>query len=68
MSTDEVFGDSFDQSVKSTESSAYLPNSPDSATKAGSDHLVRAWGKTFCLPVTISYSSNNFDLFKQMIN
>lgn len=64
VSTDEVFGDSFDQSVKSTESSAYLPNSPYSATKAGSDHLVRAWGKTFCLPVTISYSSNNFGSFQ----
>ena len=58
MSTDEVFGDSFDQSVKSTESSAYLPNSPYSATKAGSDHLVRAWGKNF-LP-----TSYNFILFK----
>ena len=62
MPTDEVFGDSFDQSVKSTESSAYLPNSPYSATKAGSDHLVREV-KTFCLPVILLYSSNNFGSF-----
>ena len=59
VSTDEVFG-----SLGSTglfhEETAYDPSSPYSASKAGSDHLVRAWGRTFGLPVTITNCSNNY--------
>ncbi|MBV5323564.1 GDP-mannose 4,6-dehydratase, partial [bacterium] len=43
-----------------TETSPYLPNSPYSASKAASDHLVRAWSHTYRLPVTISNCSNNY--------
>lgn len=60
VSTDEVFG-SLEQDVPGfTEASPYRPNSPYSATKAGSDHLVRAWGHTYDLPVVISACSNNY--------
>jgi dTDP-glucose 4,6-dehydratase len=60
VSTDEVFGDlPFDEGVF-TEETPYLPSSPYSASKAASDHLVRAWGHTYGLPVVISNCSNNY--------
>ena len=60
VSTDEVFG-SLERNVpRFTEVSPYRPNSPYSATKAGSDHLVHAWGHTYGLPVVISACSNNY--------
>tara|TARA_B100000900_G_scaffold415990_1_gene448342 strand:- start:10890 stop:11936 length:1047 start_codon:yes stop_codon:yes gene_type:complete len=60
ISTDEVFGDLGGTSELFTEHSPYSPSSPYSASKAGSDHLVRAWGRTFNLPVIISNCSNNY--------
>jgi dTDP-glucose 4,6-dehydratase len=61
ISTDEVFGSlPFDKSKKFTERSPYRPRNPYSASKAGSDHLVRAYHETFGLPVTISNTSNYF--------
>ncbi|MBP2557311.1 dTDP-glucose 4,6-dehydratase [Neorhizobium galegae] len=60
VSTDEVFGDlPFDGSVF-TEETAYAPSSPYAASKAASDHLVRAWAHTYGLPVVLSNCSNNF--------
>ena len=60
ISTDEVFGSlSFNQKVFDEES-RYNPSSPYSASKASSDHLVRAWGHTYGLPVIISHCSNNY--------
>lgn len=59
-STDEVYGSLGPNDPRFTESTAYAPNSPYAATKAGSDHLVRAWFHTFGLPVTTSNCSNNF--------
>jgi dTDP-glucose 4,6-dehydratase len=61
VSTDEVYGDlELDDPAKFTEASAYRPSSPYSATKAGSDHLVRAWVRSFGLRATISNCSNNY--------
>ena len=60
ISTDEVYGDLDNQNEMFTESTPYAPNSPYSASKAGSDHLVRAWCKTYGLPVVISNCSNNY--------
>ena len=59
ISTDEVFG-SLCESGSFKEDTPYDPSSPYSATIASSDHLVRAWGRTFGLPVTISNCSNNY--------
>ena len=59
VSTDEVFG-SLDAQGLFSEDSPYRPNSPYSASKAASDHLVRAWHHTYGLPVVISNCSNNF--------
>jgi dTDP-glucose 4,6-dehydratase len=59
ISTDEVYG-SLGENGLFLESSAYRPNSPYSASKASSDHLVRAYSKTYGLPVTISNCSNNY--------
>jgi dTDP-glucose 4,6-dehydratase len=59
VSTDEVYG-SLGPVGAFTEDTAYRPNSPYSASKAGSDHLVRAYGETYGLPVTISNCSNNY--------
>jgi dTDP-glucose 4,6-dehydratase len=59
VSTDEVFG-SLGEEGLFTEDTPYDPRSPYSATKAGSDHLVRAWGHTFGLPVVLSNCSNNY--------
>lgn len=61
VSTDEVFGDfPIDSNEKFTEETPYAPSSPYSASKASSDHLVRAWVRSFGLQATISNCSNNF--------
>ncbi|RMC37639.1 dTDP-glucose 4,6-dehydratase [Paracoccus alkanivorans] len=59
ISTDEVFG-SLGESGRFHEETAYDPRSPYSASKAGSDHLVRAWHATYGLPVVLSNCSNNY--------
>ncbi|WP_031550125.1 dTDP-glucose 4,6-dehydratase [Parvularcula oceani] len=59
ISTDEVFG-SLGEEGLFREDSPYQPNSPYSASKAGSDHLVRAWGETYGLPVVTTNCSNNY--------
>jgi dTDP-glucose 4,6-dehydratase len=59
VSTDEVYG-SLDSEGLFTESSPYRPNSPYAASKASSDHFVRAWAHTFDLPVVVSNCSNNY--------
>jgi len=64
ISTDEVFGSlPNDPAVKFTEDTPYDPRSPYSASKAGSDHLVRAWHETFGLPVVLTNCSNNYGPF-----
>ena len=61
ISTDEVFGSlPADPSVKFTETTPYDPRSPYSASKAASDHLVRAWHETYGLPVVLTNCSNNY--------
>ena len=60
VSTDEVYGDLDDLSTLFTENTSYDPSSPYSATKASSDHLVRAWNRTYGLPVVITNCSNNY--------
>lgn len=61
ISTDEVFGSlELGSATKFTESTPYDPRSPYSASKAGSDHLVRAYGETYGLPYTITNCSNNY--------
>ncbi|WMN87531.1 dTDP-glucose 4,6-dehydratase [Vibrio parahaemolyticus] len=64
ISTDEVYGDLKGTSELFTEETPYEPNSPYSASKAGSDHLVRAWGRTYGLPILISNCSNNYGPFQ----
>ena len=63
ISTDEVYG-SLGAEGLFTETTRYKPNSPYSASKASSDHLVRAWNKTYKLPVVISNCSNNYGPFQ----
>lgn len=60
ISTDEVFGSLGLDDGAFTEDTRYEPRSPYSASKAASDHLVRAWGETFGLPVVLSNCSNNY--------
>ena len=61
VSTDEVFGDlAVDDPARFTENTPYRPSSPYSATKAGADHLVRAWVRSFGIRATISNCSNNY--------
>ena len=61
ISTDEVFGSlPSDPSVQFTEETTYDPRSPYSASKASSDHLVRAWHETYGLPVLLTNCSNNY--------
>ncbi|NIF24556.1 dTDP-glucose 4,6-dehydratase [Candidatus Pantoea multigeneris] len=60
ISTDEVFGDLHDEQSFFTETTPYAPSSPYSASKAGSDHLVRAWLRTYGLPTIITNCSNNY--------
>ena len=69
ISTDEVYGDlgkftSESKRERFVESSQYKPSSPYAATKASSDHLVRAWGRTYNLPVVVSNCSNNYGPFQ----
>jgi dTDP-glucose 4,6-dehydratase len=59
VSTDEVFG-SLGETGHFTETTPYSPNSPYSASKAASDHLVRAWHETYGLPVVLTNCSNNY--------
>ena len=60
VSTDEVFGSLTESDPPFCETTAYDPNSPYSASKAGSDHLVRAYQHTYGLPVTVTNCSNNY--------
>ena len=60
ISTDEVYGDLEDTDSLFSETTAYAPSSPYSASKASSDHLVRAWGRTYGLPIIITHCSNNY--------
>ncbi len=62
VSTDEVFG-SLGETGKFTETTPYDPRSPYSASKAASDHLVRAWGETYGLPILLTNCSNNYGPF-----
>jgi len=63
ISTDEVFGDLDGTTALFTENTPYAPSSPYSASKASSDHLVRAWHRTYGLPVVITNCSNNYGPF-----
>jgi len=63
VSTDEVYGDLGDGGYF-TENTPYNPNSPYSASKASSDHLARAWHRTYGLPVVITNCSNNYGAFQ----
>lgn len=60
VSTDEVFGDLDEDAAPFSEHARYDPSSPYSASKAASDHLVRAWHRTFGLPILVSNCSNNY--------
>jgi dTDP-glucose 4,6-dehydratase len=60
ISTDEVYGDLEGTDDLFTEQTPYSPSSPYSASKAASDHLVRAWGRTYDLPIIITSCSNNY--------
>ena len=60
VSTDEVYGDLALDAPPFTEATPYAPSSPYSASKAGSDHLVRAFARTYGMPVTITNCSNNY--------
>ena len=64
VSTDEVYGSLSSDEPAFTESHAYAPNSPYSASKAASDHLVRAYHKTYGLPVLTTNCSNNYGPFQ----
>ena len=63
VSTDEVFGDLDDGDGLFSEMTPYSPSSPYAASKASSDHLVRAWGRTYGLPILITNCSNNYGPF-----
>lgn len=60
ISTDEVYGDLEGTTDLFTETTSYSPSSPYSASKASSDHLVRAWNRTYGLPVVVTNCSNNY--------
>ena len=60
ISTDEVYGDLHDTTSLFTEETSYAPSSPYSASKASSDHLVRAWARTFKLNTVVTNCSNNY--------
>ncbi len=64
ISTDEVYGDLGETNNLFTEETSYSPSSPYSAAKASSDHLVRAWNRTFKLPTLITNCSNNYGSFQ----
>lgn len=63
ISTDEVFGDLAENAPLFNENTPYAPSSPYSASKASADHLVRAWHRTYDLPVIITNCSNNYGYF-----
>ncbi|MEZ9630673.1 dTDP-glucose 4,6-dehydratase [Vibrio breoganii] len=63
ISTDEVYGDLESTTALFTETTAYQPSSPYSASKASSDHLVRAWQRTYGLPTLVTNCSNNYGPF-----
>lgn len=63
ISTDEVYGDLHGTDDLFSETTPYAPSSPYSASKASSDHLVRAWGRTYGLPVIITNCSNNYGYY-----
>ncbi|OTG89304.1 dTDP-glucose 4,6-dehydratase [Acinetobacter sp. ANC 3813] len=63
ISTDEVYGDLEGTTDLFTETTSYAPSSPYSASKASSDHLVRAWNRTYGLPVVVTNCSNNYGPF-----
>tara|TARA_S200000501_G_C20857998_1_gene758518 strand:+ start:570 stop:1643 length:1074 start_codon:yes stop_codon:yes gene_type:complete len=63
ISTDEVYGDLDKGNDLFSEETPYSPSSPYSASKASSDHLVRAWGRTYNLPIVVSNCSNNYGPF-----
>ncbi|MDD1616749.1 MAG: rfbB1, partial [Methylococcaceae bacterium NSP1-2] len=63
ISTDEVYGDLEDEHSLFTEETPYAPSSPYSASKASSDHIVRAWQRTYGLPVLVTNCSNNYGHF-----
>lgn len=60
ISTDEVYGDLDGTDALFTEQTPYAPSSPYSASKAGSDHLVRSWGRTYGMPILVTNCSNNY--------
>ena len=60
ISTDEVYGDLDEDDAPFTETTPYAPSSPYSASKASSDHLVRAWHRTYGLPILVTNCSNNY--------
>ncbi|MCA0403005.1 MAG: dTDP-glucose 4,6-dehydratase [Proteobacteria bacterium] len=64
ISTDEVYGDLNNSGEFFTETTSYAPSSPYSASKASSDHLVRAWHRTYGLPVVVTNCSNNYGPFQ----
>ncbi|XWY19631.1 dTDP-glucose 4,6-dehydratase [Bisgaard Taxon 45] len=64
VSTDEVFGDLDFHQAAFTETSPYRPSSPYSASKASSDHLVRAWYRTYGLPIVMSNCTNNYGFYQ----
>jgi dTDP-glucose 4,6-dehydratase len=64
VSTDEVYGDLAGTTELFTEKTSYKPSSPYSASKAASDHLVRAWHRTYHLPIVITNCSNNYGPFQ----
>ena len=64
ISTDEVFGDLHGTDDLFTETTPYAPSSPYSASKASSDHLVRAWHRTYGLPIIVTNCSNNYGHFQ----
>ena len=67
VSTDEVYGDlALEDPQRFDETTAYNPSSPYSATKAGSDLMVRAWGRSFGLLATISNCSNNYGAYQHV--
>ncbi|WP_165056817.1 MULTISPECIES: dTDP-glucose 4,6-dehydratase [unclassified Adlercreutzia] len=67
VSTDEVYGDlALDDPARFTEETPYRPSSPYSSTKAASDMLVRAWHRTYGVPVTISNCSNNYGPYQHV--
>lgn len=67
VSTDEVYGDlELDDPTRFTVETPYAPSSPYSASKAGSDHLVRAWVRSFGVPATLSNCSNNYGPYQHV--